>query len=154
MRKRTEKGGSPFGAILVKNQLNNYSKNHSKNDHQTTLNVMPKGSQDGAEIVTITHQKTMPKLVTEKIMKIIKHHVSLKGKIIEIHCKNKCFWWFRKLRTRTVKVSNKLQKSIPTSMKNQYKFHARKRDTQNMEIHQQSDPKRTETTRKKQMQHK
>ena len=33
-------------------------------------------------------QKSMPKLVTKKMMKIIKNHVSLKSKIIEIHCTN------------------------------------------------------------------
>jgi hypothetical protein len=52
----------------------------------------------------------MPKLVTEKIRNIIKNHVSLNGKIIEIHLKNKCFVWFGRLRTRKVKVSKKHQK--------------------------------------------
>ena len=32
---------------------------------------------------------SMPKLVTEKIMETIKKHVSLNGKIIQIHSKNK-----------------------------------------------------------------
>ena len=50
---------------------------------------MPKESQHGIKNDAKTHQKSMPKLVTEKISKIIKNHVSLKGKIIEIHCKNK-----------------------------------------------------------------
>ena len=67
------------------------SKNHIKNDLQKALNLMPKGSQNRAEIDAETHQKSMPKLVMEKIMKIIKNHVSLNVKIIEIHCKNKCF---------------------------------------------------------------
>ena len=52
----------------------------------------------------------MPKLVTEKIRKIIKNHVSLKSKIIEIHWKNMCFLRFRRLHVRTVKVSKKDQK--------------------------------------------
>ena len=52
---------------------------------------MPKGSQNRAEIDAQTHQKSMPKLVMKKIMKIIKNHISLDGKNIEIHCKNKCF---------------------------------------------------------------
>ena len=43
---------------------------------------MPKGSQKGADIDAQTHRKSMPKLATEKIMKIIKHHVSLNGKNI------------------------------------------------------------------------
>ena len=34
-------------------------------------------------------------------------------------------------------------------MKNQYKFHARKRDTQMIEIYQKSDPKRRWQMRKK-----
>ena len=33
----------------------------------------------------------MPKLVKEKIRKIIENHVYLNGKLIEIHCKNKLF---------------------------------------------------------------
>ena len=33
----------------------------------------------------------MPKLETKKIKNFIKNHVSLNGKIIQIHCKNKCF---------------------------------------------------------------
>ena len=54
---------------------------------------MPKGSQNRAEIDAKTHNKKKrePNRVMKKIMKIIKIHVSLNGKIIEIHCKNKCF---------------------------------------------------------------
>jgi hypothetical protein len=52
----------------------------------------------------------MLKLVTEKIRKIIKNHVSLNSKIIEIHWKNNGFWWFRRLHVRVVKVSKKHQK--------------------------------------------
>jgi hypothetical protein len=52
---------------------------------------MPEGSQNGAKIGAQTHQKSIPKLVTKRIRNIIKNHVSLKGKIIEIHWKNKCF---------------------------------------------------------------
>ena len=37
------------------------------------------------------YQKTMPTLVTEKIMTIIKNHVSLNGKTIETNCKDKLF---------------------------------------------------------------
>ena len=46
---------------------------------------MRKGFQNRAEIDAQTHQKSMPKRVMNKIMKIIKNHVSLSGKIIEIH---------------------------------------------------------------------
>ena len=45
----------------------------------------------GAQINAKTHQKSMPKLVTKRIRKFIKNHVSLKGKIIEIHLKNNGF---------------------------------------------------------------
>jgi hypothetical protein len=40
-------------------------------------------------------------------------------------------------------------KSIRTSMKNQYKNHARKRGSQKMNNHQQSDPERRWAMRKK-----
>jgi hypothetical protein len=40
---------------------------------------MPKGSQKGDKIHAQTHQKSMPKLVSKKIMKIMKIHVFLKG---------------------------------------------------------------------------
>ena len=52
---------------------------------------MPKGFQNGSKIDTKTHQESMPKLVTKKIGKIIKNHVSLNGKIIGIHCKTNIF---------------------------------------------------------------
>ena len=38
---------------------------------------------------TKTNENSILKQVTGNIMKIIKNHVSLNGKIIEIHCKNK-----------------------------------------------------------------
>jgi len=53
--------------------------------------MKPKGSQNGAEIDAKTHQKSMPELVSEKIKKNIKNHVSLKSEIIEIHWKNNGF---------------------------------------------------------------
>ena len=40
---------------------------------------------------TKTNENSIQKQVTGNIMKIIKNHVSLNGKIIEIHCRNKCF---------------------------------------------------------------
>ena len=63
----------------------------NKNDHPKTLNLMPKGSQNGAGIDAKTHHKSMPKRVTKEIMKIIKNNVCLNGKSIDIHCKNKFF---------------------------------------------------------------
>ena len=59
---------------------------------KTHMKLTPKGFQNGGEIDAKTHQQSMPKLLTEKIMKVIKNQVCLNGKIIEIHCKNKgCF---------------------------------------------------------------
>ena len=52
---------------------------------------MTKGCQHGAKIDARTHQKSMPKLVAQKIMKIIICHVFLNGKIIETPCKNNGF---------------------------------------------------------------
>ena len=69
-----------------------------------------KGFQNGAKIDAKMHQKSMPKLVSKKIRKIRKIHVSLNGKIIETHQKNKRFGCFRRLHVRTEKVSNKHQK--------------------------------------------
>ena len=55
------------------------------------MKIIAKGSQNGAEIDAKTHQKSMPELVSEKIKKIIKNHVSLKSEIIEIHWKTMVF---------------------------------------------------------------
>ena len=66
-------------------------KNHQKNDGEKHMKLTPKGSKNGAEIDAKTHHESMPRLVTKEISKIIKHHVSLKGKIIQIHCKNNGF---------------------------------------------------------------
>ena len=64
---------------------------HQKNDGEKHMKLTPKGSQNGDEIDAQTYQKTMPKPVSKKIKKIIKNQVSLKGKIIQIHCKNNGF---------------------------------------------------------------
>ena len=90
MRKVMNKGETrplSLEPVLIKND----SKNHKKNDHPKTWDLMPKGSQNGINNDAKTHQQSMPKLVTEKIMKIIKNHVSLKGRIIQSHCKNNGF---------------------------------------------------------------
>ena len=52
---------------------------------------MPKGSQNGAKIDSKSHQQLMPKLLTEKIMNIIKNYVSLNGQFIDIHSKHDAF---------------------------------------------------------------
>ena len=98
------------------------SKIHQKNDHPKTWNLMPKGFQKGTGIDAKTHRKSMPKLVTKKIRKIIKNHVSLNGKNIEIHCKNKCSWWFRRLHVRKGKVSTKHAKWDQSPSENLWKI--------------------------------
>ena len=50
--------------------------------------LIPNGCQTGPNFDAKTHQKVMPKQVTEKIVKIIKNHVSLMCKNMRIHCKN------------------------------------------------------------------
>ena len=55
------------------------------------MKLTPKGFQNGVEIGAQTHQQLMPKQVSKQIMNVIKNHVSLEGKIIEIHCKNNGF---------------------------------------------------------------
>jgi hypothetical protein len=67
------------------------SKIHSKIDREKTWKRKPKRSRNGAEIDAKTHKNSMPELVSEKIKKIIKNHVSLKSEIIEIHWKNNGF---------------------------------------------------------------
>ena len=61
-------------------------KKSSRNRSQKKLEYMQKCFQNEVEIDATTHHKSMPKLVTQKIMKIIKNHVSLNCKIIKIHC--------------------------------------------------------------------
>ena len=68
------------------------SKIDAKNDIEKKRLLSKKRHQKGAEIDAKTHQKSMPELVSEKIKKIIKNHVSLKSEIIEIHWKNNCFY--------------------------------------------------------------
>ena len=84
-------------------------KKHETNAAKKMKNHAEKVSQ-WSRNGTKTNEQSIQKQVTGKIMKIIKNHVSLNGKIIEIHCKNKSFWWFRRLHVRTVRVSKKHQK--------------------------------------------
>ena len=48
---------------------------------------MPKGFENDAKIDARTLKKSMSNLVTKKIIKVIKIHVFLNGKIIQTHCK-------------------------------------------------------------------
>ena len=71
-------------------------KQSEKYNQQLLKKRAPKNINTYAERVSVdrtdakTHQNPMPKLVTKKIMEIIENHVSLNGKIIQIHCKSKC----------------------------------------------------------------
>ena len=57
-----------------------------------------------------THDKSMPKLVTNESIRFIKNHVFSNGRIIQIHCKNNGFWRFNRLRART-EISSKIYKN-------------------------------------------
>ena len=91
-KKMTKKGGTVadfLELVLIKLDQNSFKKRIPKTITKTRFNAkgVPKWSQIDAK----THQKSMPKQVNKKIMKIIKNHVSLHGKLIHIHCeKNIC----------------------------------------------------------------
>ena len=57
-----------------------------KNNQLKTWNCMPKGFQNGAKIDTQTHQKPMPKLVTKRIMKIIKNPPTFWSGVLDHSC--------------------------------------------------------------------
>jgi hypothetical protein len=82
------------GSILVPEIQEDREKHHLKKHEKKC----PPKMKNHAEKVskwsrndTKTNEHSIHKQVTGNIMKIIKNHVSLNGKIIEIHCKNKCF---------------------------------------------------------------
>ena len=104
---------------------------------------MPNDSRNGVEIDAKNHQQPMSKQVSKKIMKIIKNCVFLKGKIFQIHCKNNGFLGLAGCARECKRYQQKPSKVKPTSItksrEKRYKFHARKKDTQNIKIHQQSD---------------
>ena len=66
--------------FLIKNRFKNSSKKRSPKNMEFDAKGIPKWSQ----IDTKSNQKSMPNLVTKKIRKIIKNHVSLNSKISEI----------------------------------------------------------------------
>ena len=92
-----------------------------ENDCEKHMKLTPKGYQNEVGIDAKTHQQSMPKQVSKKIMKIIKNHVSLKGDIIQIHCKNNGFEGLagcaRERKRYQQKPSKVTPKSIPKSMK-------------------------------------
>ena len=77
--------------FLVNFSIKGQSQIDAKNDVEKTCKIIAKGSQNGTEIDTKTHQKSMPELVSKKIREIIKNHISLKSEIIEIHWTNNGF---------------------------------------------------------------
>ena len=107
-------GSSILGAIFHERSIEETMKNPSPQN----MNFDAKRSQHGVEINAKTHSKSMHKLISKKNMKTMKYHVALKGKIIQTHCKNKCFVWFRRLHTRTernqqnLKVETKIHAQI------------------------------------------
>ena len=81
-------------------------KSYVKNERSKTPTLMPKGINKGNDIDAKTLQKSLPKQASENIMKIIKNHVFLNSKVIQIHIsKNNVFRRFNRLRARTENVS-------------------------------------------------
>ena len=82
--------GSSFGPEILENREKHHLEKHEKSAPKKMKHhaeKVPKWSRNG----TNTNGNSIQKQVTGNIMKIIKDHVSLNGKIIEIHNKNKCF---------------------------------------------------------------
>ena len=64
--------GARFGiANTQKRREKMTSRNHSKNEHPKTLTLMPNGYQKGNKIDAKTHPKSMLKIVSTNIIKII-----------------------------------------------------------------------------------
>ena len=96
--KCAEKGRDPpptvlllLDPVLINNRLKTDSTNQIKKRSTKNMKIDAKGIPKWSQIDAKSHQKSIPKLVSKKIMKIIKIHVSLNGKIIEIHCENNSF---------------------------------------------------------------
>ena len=70
-----------------KHHLNKNMKNSAPKKMKNHAEKVSKWSRNG----TKTNENSIQKQVTGNIMKVIKNHVSLNGKIIQIHCKNNCF---------------------------------------------------------------
>ena len=87
-----------------------------------------KKGQHGTTIDANIQQKSMPKLVMKKIRKIIKIHVSLNGKSIEIYCEKQVFLIVQTVACangKGIKQTSEIEfKYIQKSMKNRYKYHA------------------------------
>jgi hypothetical protein len=58
----------------------------NKNKSRKNMKITPKGFRNGANIDAETHDKAMQKLAPKRIREIMKNHVSLKCKNMQIHC--------------------------------------------------------------------
>ena len=94
------------------NQQMMFKKSTPKHQHWCRKSAK-KGVKTDAQIFQIT----LPKQVSDNIMKIIKNHVFLNGKIIQIHCKNNGFWRFCSLRARTERESNNIKTETEIQLK-------------------------------------
>ena len=104
--------------FLIKNQYKINPKANQQKRSPQNIEFDAKGCQNGAQ----TNQKSMPKLVTKKTIQIIKNHVSLNGKVIQIHRKTNLFEGLagcvRERKKVSTKTSTMIPKSIPKSIKN------------------------------------
>ena len=108
--------GAPFWSAKSQERREQIHKtNILKNEHPKTRTLMPSGCQKGDKVDAQTHAKTIPKSVSKQSMNIMKIHLILICKIIQQHCKNKCFWRVSRLRAQTEKVSKNTSTMIPTS---------------------------------------
>ena len=91
---------APLALLLLLNQFwptidkKRFKKSSNKRSPQNIELYAKWGPTNGANNDANTYQKSMPKLVTNKIIKVIKSNVFLNGKTIQIHCKNNGFEYF------------------------------------------------------------
>ena len=107
------------------------SKIHQKTRTPKTLNLIPKGCQDGAQIDANIHQKSMPTLVKRRKHENHKNHVSLNENFIQNHCKNNCLKGLAGCACKRKRYPKNVFKQMihnfySKSMQNRYNSHARK----------------------------
>jgi hypothetical protein len=105
---------------LAKHPLQNQS-GKVKKKHAKRCQCIPKGYPNGAKFDAQSHQKPKPKLLAEKIMKIINNHVFLMCKTCKFIIKTMFFESLAgcvRERQMIKKTSKMKAKSIPKSMKN------------------------------------
>ena len=77
--------GSHFGEKSGKNAIENSFKNRSRKNMENEAKTLPKWSRNRCPNSSKINAKSGNDIDQEN------NHVSLNGKIIEIHCKSKCF---------------------------------------------------------------